>query len=295
MKPASFLKQIFLYLALFACTWVLILPILWLVSTSLKVGGTELALPPNFFDFEPQWSNYTTLLTGGVGGGGLRGSFTVYFKNSFIITLLATLGSVLSCSLVGFGFARLSFPGRDALFALLLSTMMVPVVIQIVPQFLMYRYFGWLETYLPLVLPSWFGQAQYGHGAFYIFLMRQFFMGIPLEFDEAARVDGANVLQIYWLVIMPLAVPALITVGVFAFLSNWSDFLYPLIFLSDKSMFPVALGIRQFMMTGGGNSSLIYNQLAGASVLSILPPLVVLLVFQRYFVRGSTLSGLAGR
>lgn len=116
-----------------------------------------------------------------------------------------------------------------------------------------------------------------------------------MEFDEAARVDGANALQIYWFVIMPLATPALITVGVFAFLSNWSDFLYPLIFLSDKTMFTISLGIRQFMMTGGGNSSLIYNQLAGASVISIIPPLVVLLFFQRYFVKGTTLSGLAGR
>ena len=295
MKPTSFLRQVLLYLALFASTWVLILPLLWLVSTSLKPGGTELALPPNYFDFEPRWENYTKLMTGGVGGGGLRGSFWIFFKNSFIITILATIGSVLSCSIVGFSFARIHFPGRDYLFTLLLSTMMLPVIIQIVPQFLMYKYFGWLETFLPLIIPSWFAQAQYGHGAFYIFLMRQFFKGIPMEFDEAARVDGANALQIYWFVIMPLATPALITVGVFAFLSNWSDFLYPLIFLSDKTMFTISLGIRQFMMTGGGNSSLIYTQLAGASVISIIPPLVVLLFFQRYFVKGTTLSGLAGR
>ncbi|RLT34335.1 MAG: carbohydrate ABC transporter permease [Chloroflexi bacterium] len=286
-SPRRYLHSLLLYALLLTASVVLILPLLWLVSTSLKEAGRELSLPPRFIPQPVVWGNYLELFR--------RAPFDIFFRNSFLITILSTLGSMLSCSLVGFGFARLRFRGRNWLFGLVLSTMMLPVIIQLIPQFLLFKQLGWLNTFLPLIVPSWFAQGSYGHGAFYIFLMRQFYKTIPLEFDEAARVDGANAFQIYWRVILPLTIPALVTVGIFAFLAAWSDFLYPLIFLSNKQQFTVALGVRSFMTTGGGQAALQWRLLAGASILSIIPSLIVLLMGQKYFVQGVALSGLSGR
>lgn len=282
-----YLRPLLLYALLMAAALVLILPLLWLVSTSLKEAGRELSLPPRFIPRPAVWGNYLELFR--------QAPFALFFHNSFFITILVTVGSMVSCSLVGFAFARLRFRGRDWLFGLLLSTMMLPVIIQLIPQFLLFKQLGWVNTFWPLIAPSWFAQGSYGHGAFYVFLMRQFFKTIPLEFDEAARVDGANAFQIYWVIILPLAIPALVTVGIFAFLAAWSDFLYPLIFLNDKDLYTVALGVRSFMTTGGGQAALQWRLLAGASILSIIPSLIVLLIGQKYFVQGVALSGLSGR
>lgn len=280
-------RSFVLYLLLLAASFVLILPILWLVSTSLKEAGRELSLPPRFIPRPAVWENYLEIFR--------IAPFGLFYRNSFVIAFFATAGSMLSCSLVGFAFARLRFRGSNFLFGLVLSTMMLPVIIQLIPQFLLFKELNWVNTFLPLIVPSWFAQGSYGHGAFYIFLMRQFFKTIPMEFDEAARVDGANAFQIYWRIILPLSIPALVTVGIFAFLATWSDFLYPLIFLSDREQYTVALGVRSFMTTGGGLAALQWRLLAGASTLSIIPPLTVLLVGQRYFVQAVTLSGLSGR
>ena len=281
------LRTLWIYALLWAVSFVVMLPLLFLVSTSLKEAGRELSLPPGFIPERAVWNNYLLLFR--------QAPFGRWYLNSFFVTILSSVGSLVSCSLVGFAFARLRFRGRDALFALLLSTMMLPSIIQLIPQFLLFKQFGWLDSYFPLWVPSWFAQGSYGHGAFYVFLMRQFFKTIPIEFDEAARVEGANAFQIYWTIILPLAVPAFVTVGMFAFLASWSDFLYPLIYLNKREMFTIALGVRGFMVNGGGVAALQWNLIAGASVLSILPSLLVLLIGQKYFVQGAALTGLSGR
>jgi len=281
------LRTIILYVILLGITSLLLFPLMWLVSTSLKDIGKEFSLPIQLVPSPPIWTNYALVFE--------RATFGVFVRNSFLVTILSVTGSVLSCSLVGFSFARLRYPGRDLLFGLVLSTMMLPAVIQLIPQFIVFNRVGWINTFLPLVVPSWFCQANYGQGAFYIFLMRQFFRTIPIEFDEAARVDGASTLQIFWHVVLPQAIPPLTAVGIFAFLSNWSDFLYPLVFLQKLNLQTVALGIRLFHTTGGGLEQIPFRLMAAASFMALIPPVIVLLVGQRYFVRGVTLSGLAGR
>ncbi len=172
---------------------------------------------------------------------------------------------------------------------------MLPVIVQLNPRFVFYKQLNWVNTFCPLIIPSWFAQGSYGQGAFYIFLMRQFYKTIPIEFDEAAHVDAANAFQIYRHIILPLLIPALVAISVFAFLATWSNFLSPLILLSSKDTSTVALGIHSFMTTGGGTAAIPWRLLTGASTLSIISPLIVLLIGQKYFVQGVTLSGLSGR
>lgn len=281
------MRSLALYALLLVMSVLLMFPVVWLISISLKGVAREFALPIQIIPDPIMWSNYGEVFQ--------KAPFGLYFRNSFIITILASTGSMLSCSLIGFAFARLRFPGRGVLFMLVLSTMMLPAVIQLIPQFILFNRLGWVSTFLPLVIPSWLGQASYGHGAFYIFLMREFFRTIPIEFDEAARVDGASTLQIYWNVVLPLAIPAVATVGIFAFLANWGDYLYPLVFLQKQSTFTVALGIRAFYSSGGGMDMIPWRLMAASSFLALIPPVIVLLLGQRYFIKGVALSGLAGR
>jgi multiple sugar transport system permease protein len=283
----GYLRSVILYVFLLSITAVLLFPLVWLISTSLKDIAKEFSLPLRIVPEPIMWSNYLEVFR--------RAPFALFFRNSIMVTTLAVTGSVLSCSLVGFSFARLRYPGRDVLFGLVLSTMMLPAVMQLIPQFLVFNRIGWVNTFLPLIIPSWFCQANYGQGAFYIFLMRQFFRTIPIEYDEAARVDGASTLQIFWHVVLPLAVPPLTTVAIFAFLSNWSDYLYPLVFLQKANLQTVALGIRAFQSSGGGLDMVPWRLMSAASFLALIPPVIVLLIGQRYFVRGVTLSGLTGR
>lgn len=274
MKP----RFLFWYVPLSVVAIILIGPFLWLISTSLKQPGTEFAYPPVLIPDPVVWRNYLDALG--------QQPFGQYLANTLTITTAATLGTVISASLAAFGFARIRFPGRGFLFVLLLSTMMLPDVVTLVPKYVLFSKLHWINTFLPLTVPFWFGG-----GAFNIFLIRQFFMTIPYELDEAARMDGANNFQIYSRILLPLAGPALATVAIFSVVANWNDFLSPLIYLNSPDRFTLALGLQNFQTLYGVQ----WSWLMAASMVMVAPVVALFFAFQRFFVEGIQLTGLAGR
>jgi len=192
---------------------------------------------------------------------------------------------LLSSTFVAYGFARFKFPGRDLLFLLMVSTMMIPVQVTMIPTFILFKYAGWIDTFAPLIIPTFFGG-----GAFNIFLMRQFFMTIPVELDEAAKIDGCNYFQIFWIILVPLVKPALATIAIFGFVYNWNDFLNPLIYLNSTSNYTLALGLQTFTTMYGTD----YNLMMAASTIVLLPILITFFFGQRYFIEGVATSGLKG-
>jgi ABC-type glycerol-3-phosphate transport system permease component len=240
---------------------------------------TVCGLPPQWFPRPWVWRNFIDSLT-------LLGHpVHLYAFNTILIATLGVLGVALSSSLVAFGFARLDFPGRNALFILVLSTMMLPRIVTIVPQFILFQKLGWLDTFKPLIVPYWFGAP------FHIFLLRQFFLAIPKELDDAARVDGASSLQIYWRIILPLSKPALATVAIFAFVYHWNDLLEPLIFLASQRNWTLALFLASFQ---GYMQQPRWNLLMAASTVLTLPVLILFFFAQRLFIGGITVTGIKG-
>ena len=256
----------------------LALPLMWLVSTSLKTGGQTFLMPPKWIPDPFVWSNYADAFR--------AVAFHEYFWNTVRIVFFATAGTLLTASLAAFAFARLRFPLREPLFLLVLSTIMLPSIVTLIPTFIVFRTLHWIDTFLPLIVPLWFGG-----GAFNIFLFRQFFMTIPLELDEAARIDGASNFHIYRAVILPLSKPVLATISVFAFIHHWNDFFEPLIYLQSPENWTMAIGLRGFRTL----YSTEWNLMMAASTAMILPLLVLFFFAQRYFVSGIQMSGLAGR
>lgn len=259
--------------------FLMFLPLFWMISTSLKEDGDVFLIPIQWIPRPILWSNFPTALT--------YQPFFRYFWNSVQITFLCVLGSVFTASLVGFAFARLHAPGKDFLFLILLSTLMLPGEVTLVPIYLIFRNLGWLDTYIPLILPSWFGGS-----AFYIFLLRQFFLTLPNELDDAAKIDGANLFNIYARIIMPLAKPALASVAVFAFFANWNNFQGALIYLTTLEKYTIPIGLRLYLSTSGNNMH--WNYLMAATLVSIIPPVLIFFVSQRYFVEGAVLTGVKG-
>jgi multiple sugar transport system permease protein len=257
---------------------VLLTPFAWMISTSLKEEGREFELPLQLIPHPAVWSNYPTAMT--------TLPFPLYFENTLIVTLGALTGTLVTGSMAAYAFARLRFPGRSVMFTLLLSTLMLPDAVTLIPKFIIFRNLGWINTLQPLWVPWWFGG-----GAFNVFLLRQFLMTLPHDLDEAARIDGANSWQIYARVLMPLARPALITVAIFSFIRTWNDFLEPLIYLHDEKLRTLALGLRGFQDLYKTDWTL----LMAASTVIILPVLALFFAAQRYFIRGIHLTGLAGR
>jgi len=257
---------------------VLALPLFWLVTTSLKTGGQTFLMPPKWIPDPFVWSNYSDAFQ--------AVAFHEYFWNTIRIVFFATTGALLTASLAAFAFARLRFPLRGTLFILVLSTIMLPSIVTLIPTFIVFRTLGWIDTFLPLIVPLWFGG-----GAFNIFLFRQFFMTIPLELDEAARIDGASNLRIYWGIILPLSKPVIATIAVFAFIHNWNDFFEPLIYLQSPENWTMAIGLRGFRDL----YSTQWNLMMAASTAMIMPLLVLFFLAQRYFVSGIQMSGLTGR
>jgi len=257
---------------------IFILPFLWSVTSSLRTPNAPLSFPPQFLPTEFNWRNYVRVFE--------MIPFATFFRNSVIVTAIAVIGELLSASLVAFGFARLRFPGRNLLFIVLLSTMMIPYPVTMIPSFILWvRGLGMANTFGPLVLPPFFGPA------FSIFLLRQFFMTINTELDEAAKIDGASEFRIYWQIILPLAKPALATIAIFAFMANWNDFLTPLIYLSDRNLYTLALGINFLRnMRGGGELAL---QMAGA-IMFVAPCIVLYFLAQRFIIQGIVTTGLKG-
>ena len=252
-------------------------PFFWMVSLSLKPLQELDQIPPRLLPIEPAWANYPNALFQPTR------YFPLFFKNTLVFVGLSVLGKLLSCTLVAYGFARIPFKGRTLLFALVLSTMMLPDQVLLIPQFLLFKQLGWLDSLKPLIVPNFFGSA------FFIFLLRQFFLTIPRELDEAAVMDGANHLDIYWRILLPLSTPILITVFALSFVSHWNEFFGPLIYVNSRDKFVVAMALRLFIVPA---QQLPVNQLMAASVATLMPVVLVFLVCQRYFVRGVTMSGL---
>jgi ABC-type glycerol-3-phosphate transport system permease component len=270
----------FVYLALVAGAVVILAPFVWMLSTALKVPGTEFIYPPQLFTRPLRWNNFSE------GWGALP--FTRWFFNTSTITLLSVTGAMVSSSLVAYGFARLEFPGRTILFVILLSTMMLPFHVRLIPMFITFRYLGWIDTYLPLIVPFWFGHA------FSVFLLRQFFMTVPRDFDDAARIDGANPWIVFWRILMPLIQPALIAVGILGFRSHWNSFIDPLIYLNTTAKYTLQLGLSyiksNYLVDSGGDPH--ENWLMAGSIMVTIPTIVMFFVLQRHIVRGVVLSGL---
>ena len=262
-----------------------ILPFLWMVSTSLKSPEATMAYPPQIVPRPIQWRNYVDLFFDE------RANFLLWTRNTLTIAVLGVAGTTLSSALVAYGFARLRFIGKGPLFALMLSTMMIPFPVTMVPLFTLFRWLGehtgmdWLGTFKPLWVPAWFGSA------FNIFLLRQFFVTIPTELSEAARIDGCSELGIFWRIILPLSKPALAVVMLFSFLAIWNDFLGPLVYLQRPEQFTLALGLQNFQSKAGGTS---WHFLMAASTLVMLPIIVLFFLAQKTFIEGIATTGTKG-
>jgi ABC-type glycerol-3-phosphate transport system permease component len=270
-----------LYLLALVAAVLFMTPFFWTVSSSLKAMTEIYAYPPQALPAVPQWRNYARVFE--------MVPFATFARNSIIVTLSAMTGQVLSASLVAFGFARFRFPGRDALFVLVLSTMLLPWEVTIVPLFLIFRAVGLLNSLWPLIIPAWFGG-----GAFFIFLLRQFFLTIPREFDEAARMDGASSLAIYWRIILPLSRPALATVAIFSFLNHWNEFIGPLIYINSSEWFTMPIGLRYFQNTPFSGEDPKEALLMAASIIMATPCVILFFAAQKYFVQGIVMSGIKG-
>ena len=280
-RSSRFVGGIVWYVVVILLGLLFIGPFIWTVGSSLKDPTELFVYPPLIWPSVPLWHNYVEIWT--------FAPLATFIENSLFTGVLTTVGQTLSAAAVGFGFARFKFPGRDVLFLALLSTLIVPQQVTMVPTFLLYKYVGWLDTLLPLWVPAWFGG-----GAFFIFLMRQFFMTIPRELDDAAEIDGASTFRIFWYILMPLTIPAIATVAIFAFLWNWNDFLSPLIYLNSEQHFTLPLGLRFFQLEAGNGGSPREQLLMAASVVDTLPPIILFFALQRYFIRGIVMSGIKG-
>jgi len=279
-KPSQIRKQlgrVLLHLVMILLGLTFLIPLAWVASTSLKTSGEVFITPIEWIPKHPRWTNYAEVFN--------RLPFAQFILNSFYVTVMGTIGSVLSATMVAFGLSRLRWPGRDFLFTILLATLMLPGVVTLIPVFIIFKNINWIGTYLPLWVPAWFGFA------FYIFLMRQFMLTLPLELDEAARMDGASNFRILLQVIAPLCGPAIATVTIFSFLFHYNDFLGPLIYISSNEMFTLPLGLLWFQ----GRFGNFWHLVMAASMITITPVIVLFFAAQRYFVQGNQFTGLAGR
>lgn len=251
-------------------------PLFWMISTSLKSSGEVFSIPPQWIPESLEWGNYVEAVN--------SFPFIRYAANSVFITVLSIFGGVLSSAYVAYGFAKLEWPGKNMWFTLMLATMMVPSQITMIPLFIFYSRLGWINTYYPFILPSFLGRP------FFIFLFRQFYLSLPNELNEAARIDGASEFQIWRKIYLPLSKPAMATTAIFLFMFTWNDFMGPLIYLHDKDLFTLQLGLRGFQQQYGTR----WHVMMAASLLVAIPSIALFLSFQKYFVRGSSVSGIKG-
>jgi len=273
---SELIGKIIAYTLLILGSIVVMIPVFWMVTSALKPNHQIFIFPPQWIPDPIQWDNFAKAMT--------TLPFGTYFQNTLIIEVGTIVGTVLSCSIVAYGFARLDAPGRNFWFIVLLSTMMLPGVVTMIPVYLIFRQLNWVNTFLPLIVPHWFGSA------FYIFLMRQFFMTIPRDFEEAARIDGANTWQVLTRIVLPLSKPALATVTIFTFMGVWNDFMGPLIYLNKPETYTLALGLNFFK----GQYTSDWNMLMAASLVMMLPLVILFFVAQKAFIEGITLTGVKG-
>ncbi|MFN2236852.1 MAG: carbohydrate ABC transporter permease [Anaerolineales bacterium] len=283
-KPFSrrkFLEKVGLVVLQIVMTvWVIsfLVPTIWMISSSIKASTEVFAHPIVWIPEQPEWGNYAKVFE-------LLpfGRFTI---NTIIVTGLAVLGTLVSSMLVAYSFARLRWPGKNIFFGILIATMMLPDVITLVPRFIMFRSFGWIDTFLPLIVPYWTGIT-----ALYVFLAVQFLRGLPVELEEAALIDGANRLQIIIRIILPLSKPVLATIAVFALLQHYNDFMQPLIYLSSLENWTLALGVRGLNSSYASNWEVIF----AASTMMLAPVFLLFVFAQRFFVQGIAMTGFGGR
>ncbi|HMK38613.1 MAG TPA: carbohydrate ABC transporter permease [Bacteroidota bacterium] len=273
------LRYALTYAALMLLGFLFLIPLLWMLSVSVQDAQGMFARPFHWIPDRPRWENYGAALS--------TIPFGRYLFNTTVITGSVLALTLASCTVVAYGFSRLRFPGRDFLFALCISTMMLPGQVTMIPLYMAYAKLGWVDTYLPLVVPSLFGSP------FYIFLLRQFFLTIPREYDEAALLDGAGRLRIYWSIVLPLARPAIATVALFCFIGTWNDFFGPLIYLNSPEKATLTLGLNMLKSQVMGSGSVQWHILMAASVLVMLPNILVFFIAQKQFIRGMQFGGLS--
>lgn len=275
MRAKAWFEKGLIYLVLVAGGIFSLLPLVWLIRSSLMNMGQIFELPPVWIPNPVQFSNYSEALT--------ILPFGRYFVNTAIIVVFSVLGVIVTSSISAYSFARMKWRGRNLVFSLLLSSMMLPYAVTLIPTFIGWSKVGLTNSFIPLIAPAWLGG-----GAFNIFLLRQFYLSIPRDLDEAAYVDGAGHLRIFRSIILPLTKPALIVVGLFSFLAAWNDFLGPLVYLSDETKYTLALGLQQFK----GMYSAEWHLMMAAATVVLLPAIVVFFIGQRYFIEGITLTGI---
>lgn len=266
-------KKILSYVLMTVIGIILIIPLLWMVFTSLKPMEEIVRYPPTFFPEKIVWENYLDTIA--------AFPFWRYARNTLFITVLVVIGNVLSNSFIAYGFAKLDFPGKKLMFALVLSTMMIPGFVTMIPQYVLFSKIGWVGTYLPLIVPSFFGNA------FNIFLMRQFYLSINNELIEAAEIDGANHLYIWSHLMLPLTKPALITIAIKSFNAAWNDFLGPLLYIQDQEKYTLQIGLQVFQ----NQATTQWNYLMAGATLVLIPTILLFFFAQRYFIEGMDLTG----
>jgi multiple sugar transport system permease protein len=272
-RRSAFFKHIFLILT----SLVMVYPLIWMLAASFKPDNQifgDLSLWPTTFDWLNYWEGWNALSVG----------FGRFFWNSTVVTVLSVIGNVISCSFAAYAFARLEFTGKTLWFALMMMTLMIPYHVVLIPQYLLFLNMGWVNTYLPLIVPQFLAGD-----AFFVFLMIQFFRQLPRELDEAAMIDGCSPFKIYWAIIMPLSLPAMATAAIFSFIWAWQDFLGPLVYLNNVEDYTVPLALRMFLSSDGASQ---YGPMFAMSILSILPIFVFFIIFQRLIIRGIAMSGL---
>ncbi len=269
-------RRVLLYLTLLLASLLFSIPFFWLLSTSLKSARDILTFPPRWIPDPVVWGTYRDVF--------LYAPFGLYLRNTMFIVGFGLIGAVGTSSLVAYAFARLRAPGHDVLFAILLSTLMIPAWVTLVPLYIIYARLDWINTFYPLIIPPLAGSP------FYIFLLRQFFMTLPTELEDAARIDGCGYFGIWRSVILPLSGPALATVAIFSFMSSWNDFIGPLIFLNSRVKYTLAIGLQVFVTEHGSD----WGLLMAASTMMVLPVIVLFFTMQRQFVQGIALTGIKG-
>jgi multiple sugar transport system permease protein len=273
-------KSVVYHLIVGGLALLMLYPIIWLTASSLKpnneIFSTAYSLIPSRFDF----NNYVTGWRGFAGN-----TFTTFFKNSFIIVILATIGAVVSSALVAYGLARIPFKGKAFWFGCVMMTLMLPHDVTVIPQYVMFAKLGWLSSFKPIIIPSYFGMP------FFIFLIMQFIRTIPPEMDEAAKMDGCSKYSIFFRIIVPLIVPALVTATIFSFYWRWDDFINPLLYLNKPSLYPVSLALKLFL---DGDSLNNWGGMFAMATMSLMPIVVIFFIFQKFIVEGISTSGLKG-
>lgn len=274
------LRKLATHAVILSGAFLMLYPMLWLFASSLKPPQlifTDIGL----FSAEWSWTNYA------VGWKGVAGTtFAVFFKNSFFVSGMSIAGNVLTCSMTAYAFARLSFRLKKLWFAVMLLTMMLPHHVTLIPQYILFSKLDWINTFLPLIVPK-FTAAD----GFFIFLMVQFIRTLPQELDQAATVDGCGTIQIYWRLILPLSLPALVTTAIFTFIWTWNDFFSQLVYLSDMKKYTVSLGLRAFLDASGESR---WGPMFAMSIVSLVPVFAIFIFFQRYLIEGIAAGGLKG-